>query len=117
MRTRSATEPTPILRITRPRWVLTVTSRVPRRGLCLQFIGAIRDVTFRRKKQIPMLAKYFIQRYSAKMGRKMSRISRKALELFQSYASHGNTRESFEPKPNVSEALVIEANLSEVHLS
>jgi len=46
-----------------------------------------------RKQDIPLLAEYFIHRYAAKMGRKISGISRQTLQILQSYAWPGNIRE------------------------
>jgi len=46
-----------------------------------------------RKEDIPLLTDYFIHRYSGKMGKKISGISKKTLERFQSYSWPGNIRE------------------------
>jgi len=46
-----------------------------------------------RKEDIPMLTEYFIHRYAGQMGKKISRIRRKTLALFQSYPWPGNIRE------------------------
>ena len=46
-----------------------------------------------RKEDIPTLTEYFIYRYAAKLGKKISGISKKTLDLFQSYAWPGNIRE------------------------
>ena len=46
-----------------------------------------------RKEDIPLLTEYFIHRFAAQMGKRISRISRKTLTLFQSYPWPGNIRE------------------------
>jgi transcriptional regulator with GAF, ATPase, and Fis domain len=46
-----------------------------------------------RKKDIPLLTEYFINRFAHKMGRRMAGISKKTLELFQSYGWPGNIRQ------------------------
>ncbi len=46
-----------------------------------------------RKEDIPMLAEYFIDRYASKAGKKMRKIDKKILDLFQSYPWPGNIRE------------------------
>jgi len=46
-----------------------------------------------RKEDIPLLAHYFVHRYASKMGKKVSSISKKTLERFQSYPWPGNIRE------------------------
>jgi transcriptional regulator with PAS, ATPase and Fis domain len=46
-----------------------------------------------RKEDIPLLTEYFVQRIAAKMGKKLKGISRKTLDLFQSYKWPGNIRE------------------------
>jgi transcriptional regulator with GAF, ATPase, and Fis domain len=46
-----------------------------------------------RKEDIPTLTEYFIYRYAAKLGKKISGISKETLDLFQSYTWPGNIRE------------------------
>ena len=46
-----------------------------------------------RKGDIPLLAKYFIQRYATSTGKKIKNIDRKTLELLQTYDWPGNIRE------------------------
>ena len=46
-----------------------------------------------RKEDISMLVEYFIERYASKVGKKISNIEKKTLELFQGYAWPGNIRE------------------------
>jgi len=46
-----------------------------------------------RKDDIPLLAKYFIQRYATSTGKKIKNIDRKTLELLQAYDWPGNIRE------------------------
>jgi transcriptional regulator with GAF, ATPase, and Fis domain len=46
-----------------------------------------------RRQDILMLTEHFILHYADKMGKKITGISRKALELFHSYAWPGNIRE------------------------
>jgi transcriptional regulator with GAF, ATPase, and Fis domain len=46
-----------------------------------------------RKGDIPLLAEYFINHFAHKMGRRMADISKKTLELFQSYGWPGNIRQ------------------------
>ena len=46
-----------------------------------------------RKEDIPLLVQYFIDRYARKQGKKMGRVSRETLDLFQSYPWPGNIRE------------------------
>jgi PAS domain S-box-containing protein len=46
-----------------------------------------------RKEDIPVLTDYFIHRFAGHMGKKISGITRKTLELFQSYHWPGNIRE------------------------
>jgi transcriptional regulator with PAS, ATPase and Fis domain len=46
-----------------------------------------------RKEDIPMLAQYFIDWYASKMEKKIWRIDKKTLDLFQSYPWPGNIRE------------------------
>ena len=46
-----------------------------------------------RKEDIPMLVKYFIDRYASKAGKKIRGIDKKTLDLFQSYPWPGNIRE------------------------
>lgn len=46
-----------------------------------------------RKDDIPLLVEYLIERYASKAGKKITRIHRKTLELFQAYDWPGNIRE------------------------
>jgi PAS domain S-box-containing protein len=46
-----------------------------------------------RKEDIPILTEYFIHRFAGRMGKRLSGIGRKTLELFQSYRWPGNIRE------------------------
>jgi PAS domain S-box-containing protein len=46
-----------------------------------------------RKEDIPMLVKYFIDRYARKAGKHVVSVSNKTLELLQSYPWPGNIRE------------------------
>jgi formate hydrogenlyase transcriptional activator len=46
-----------------------------------------------RVSDIPLLVEYLIDRYSKKMGKKFTNISKKTLELFQAYNWPGNVRE------------------------
>ena len=46
-----------------------------------------------RREDIPLLAEYFIHRYAKKLGKKVSRISKKTLQMFQDYEWPGNIRE------------------------
>ena len=46
-----------------------------------------------RRQDIPLLLDYFIKRYATKVGRKVTKIDKKTLELFQSYPWPGNIRE------------------------
>jgi transcriptional regulator with GAF, ATPase, and Fis domain len=46
-----------------------------------------------RKEDIPLLVEYFIDRYAQKAGKNITRVSRKTLELLQSYPWPGNIRE------------------------
>jgi formate hydrogenlyase transcriptional activator len=46
-----------------------------------------------RKDDIPLLAKYFIERYARTIGKKIKNIDRKTLELLQAYDWPGNIRE------------------------
>ena len=52
-------------------------------------IPALRE----RKEDIPMLVKYFIDRYASKAGKRIRGIDEKTLDLFQSYPWPGNIRE------------------------
>ena len=47
----------------------------------------------KRREDIPMLVQYFIDRYARKEGKKMGRVSRETLDLFQRYGWPGNIRE------------------------
>jgi formate hydrogenlyase transcriptional activator len=46
-----------------------------------------------RKEDIPLLVEYFIDRYARKAGKSIRQVSRKSLELLQSYPWPGNIRE------------------------
>ena len=46
-----------------------------------------------RKDDIPLLAKYFIERYARSTGKKIKNIDKKTLELLQAYDWPGNIRE------------------------
>ena len=46
-----------------------------------------------RREDIPMLVEYFIDRYARKASKQIKRISKKTLELLQSYGWPGNIRE------------------------
>lgn len=46
-----------------------------------------------RKEDIPTLVDYFVERYAGRAARRIRRIERKTLELFQSYPWPGNIRE------------------------
>jgi len=46
-----------------------------------------------RGEDIPLLVEYFIDRYASKAGKNIKRVSKKTLELFQSYPWPGNIRE------------------------
>jgi PAS domain S-box-containing protein len=46
-----------------------------------------------RKEDIPVLVEYFIDRYASKAGKSFHAVSKKSLELLQSYAWPGNVRE------------------------
>jgi formate hydrogenlyase transcriptional activator len=46
-----------------------------------------------RREDIPLLVEYFIDRYARKAGKKIKRVSKKTLELLQSYPWPGNIRE------------------------
>jgi formate hydrogenlyase transcriptional activator len=46
-----------------------------------------------RKQDIPVLVEYFIDRYARKAGKSISGVSRKSLELLQTYPWPGNIRE------------------------
>jgi formate hydrogenlyase transcriptional activator len=46
-----------------------------------------------RREDLLMLSEYFIHRYSGKLGKKVTSISQKTLELFHAYAWPGNIRE------------------------
>jgi formate hydrogenlyase transcriptional activator len=56
-----------------------------------------------RKDDIPLLAKYFIERYARSTGKKIKNIDRKTLKLLQAYNWPGNIREL----QNVTERAVI----------
>jgi transcriptional regulator with GAF, ATPase, and Fis domain len=46
-----------------------------------------------RKEDIPLLVEYFIDRYARKAGKSFRRVSKKSLDLLQSYRWPGNIRE------------------------
>ena len=46
-----------------------------------------------RSEDIGLLTEYFIQRYTRKLGKKISSVSKKTLDQFQSYSWPGNVRE------------------------
>jgi formate hydrogenlyase transcriptional activator len=46
-----------------------------------------------RKEDIPVLVKYFMDRYASKAGKAIRRVNKKSLELLQSYPWPGNIRE------------------------
>jgi transcriptional regulator with PAS, ATPase and Fis domain len=46
-----------------------------------------------RKEDIPLLVEYFVDRYGSKAGKKITAITKKSMELLQSYAWPGNIRE------------------------
>jgi formate hydrogenlyase transcriptional activator len=46
-----------------------------------------------RKDDIPLLVEYLIDRYTKKTGKKISKLERKTLELFETYDWPGNVRE------------------------
>ena len=46
-----------------------------------------------RKEDIPLLVEYFVDRYASKAGKKITGISKKSMELLQSYRWPGNIRE------------------------
>jgi formate hydrogenlyase transcriptional activator len=46
-----------------------------------------------RKDDIPMLLKYLVERYAKSTGRKINHITKKTLDLFQTYNWPGNIRE------------------------
>src|SRR5437879_13762502 len=47
----------------------------------------------KRKEDIPMLVEYFVKRYAEKAGKHICKIDNNTLELYQSYAWHGNIHE------------------------
>jgi formate hydrogenlyase transcriptional activator len=46
-----------------------------------------------RKEDIPLLAKYFIERYAPASGKKIKNVDRRTLQLLQAYHWSGNIRE------------------------
>jgi formate hydrogenlyase transcriptional activator len=46
-----------------------------------------------RKSDIPLLVEYLVERYAKRIGKKISRIKKKTLDLFQGYDWPGNIRE------------------------
>jgi PAS domain S-box-containing protein len=52
-------------------------------------IPSLRD----RRTDIPLLVEYFVDRYARKAGKKVKRVSKKTLELLQTYPWPGNIRE------------------------
>jgi PAS domain S-box-containing protein len=47
----------------------------------------------KRREDIPLLVEYFIDRYARKVGKRFQAVSKKSLDLLQSYAWPGNIRE------------------------
>jgi DNA-binding NtrC family response regulator len=45
------------------------------------------------RRRIPLLAKYFIERYARSTGKKIKSVDKKTLELLQAYDWPGNIRE------------------------
>ena len=52
-------------------------------------VPSLRD----RREDIPLLVEYFVDRYVSQAGKKMTGISKKSMELLQSYGWPGNIRE------------------------
>jgi transcriptional regulator with PAS, ATPase and Fis domain len=46
-----------------------------------------------RREDIPLLVEYFVDRYASQAGKKITGISKKSMELLQSYKWPGNIRE------------------------
>jgi formate hydrogenlyase transcriptional activator len=46
-----------------------------------------------RKSDIPLLVEYLVERYAKRIGKKISRVRKKTLDLFQGYDWPGNVRE------------------------
>jgi transcriptional regulator with PAS, ATPase and Fis domain len=46
-----------------------------------------------RKEDIPLLVEYFVDRYASKTGKRITGISKKSMDLLESYAWPGNIRE------------------------
>src|SRR3989441_13331171 len=46
-----------------------------------------------RRDDIPLLAEYLIDRYAKRVGKRITKISKKALDLLQAYHWPGNIRE------------------------
>jgi transcriptional regulator with GAF, ATPase, and Fis domain len=46
-----------------------------------------------RKEDIPLLVEYFVDRYASKVGKKITSISKKSMDLLRSYGWPGNIRE------------------------
>jgi transcriptional regulator with PAS, ATPase and Fis domain len=46
-----------------------------------------------RKEDIPLLVEYFVDRYASQIGKKITSINKRSLDLLQSYAWPGNIRE------------------------
>jgi formate hydrogenlyase transcriptional activator len=46
-----------------------------------------------RKSDIPLLVEYLVERYAKRIGKKISRVKKQTLELFQGYDWPGNVRE------------------------
>lgn len=59
-----------------------------------------------RKEDIPLLVRYFVDRYGTKAGKRITGISKRSMELLQSYTWPGNIREL----QNVIERSVIVSN-------
>jgi PAS domain S-box-containing protein len=53
------------------------------------YMPSLRD----RREDIPLLVRYFVDRYSRVAGKKIKSVSKKSLDLMQSYAWPGNIRE------------------------
>jgi PAS domain S-box-containing protein len=53
------------------------------------YVPALRE----RREDVPLLVKYMIDRYGAKSGKKIRKITKETLDLFQSYTWPGNIRE------------------------
>lgn len=65
-----------------------------------------------RKDDIPMLTRHFLEKYSAKNGKRITRISEKATKTLQSYDWPGNVREL----ENIIERAVVLSSTDELQL-